>query len=159
MRGGSVRAGRRVKPLDVFVRALAVPVLGVRPVRVHVAGHVGGAVRAVLHLAVQPQTVPPLGAVRAEAAGERTLPRVHAHVFHQLVGRPRQVAAAVAAVLVALAMTLEVDQELLLLGKRPLADAAAVLGGALLRLGCQGDGQSSAGGGGKRDRASGSQSC
>lgn len=154
-----MRAGRRVQPLDVFAGALTVCVVGVRPVRVHVSRRVGGCGGAVLHLAVQPQAVPPLGAVGAEAAGERPLARVHAHVLHQLVGRPRQVAAAVASVLVALAMTLEVDQELLLPGKRPLADAAAMLGGAVLWLRCHGDRRGPAGGGGECDRPSGSQSC
>lgn len=114
---------RRVQPLDVFVRTLIVSV-HVRPVCVHVAG--------VFDLAVQAQTVPPLGAVGTEVAGERPLPRVHAHVLHQLVGCPRQVAAPVAPVLVALAMTLEVNQQLLLPWKRPLADAAAMLRGAIL---------------------------
>lgn len=97
--------------------------------------HVGGCVRrapveevrSVFDLAVQAQTVPPLGAVGAEVTGERSLPRVHAHVFHQLVGCPGQVATPVTAVLVALAMTLEVNQQLLLPWKRPLADAAAML--------------------------------
>lgn len=139
-----VRAERRVQPLDVFVRALIVSV-HVRPVRVHVAGRVRRRrrapvdVRGVLDLAVQPQTVPPLGAVGAEVAGERALPRVHADVLHQFVGCPRQVAAPVAAVLVALAMTLEVNQKLLLLWKRPLADTAAMLRGALVGLGCHGN--------------------
>lgn len=89
-------------------------------------------VSRVLDLAVQPQTVPPLGTVRAEVAGERPLACVHAHVLHQLVGCPCQVAAAVAPVLVALAMTLEVYQQLLLPWKRPLADTAAMLRGAIL---------------------------
>lgn len=124
------RARRRVEPLDVFARARMVCVR-VRAVRVRVS--------AVLDLAVQAQTVPPLGAVGAQVAGERPLPGVHAHVLHQLVGCPRQVAAAVALVLVALAMTLEVNQQLLLPWKRPLADAAAMLGGAILWLGCHGN--------------------
>lgn len=114
---------RCVQPLHVFVGALVVSV-HVRPVRVHVAG--------VFDLAVEAQTVPPLGAVGAKVAGERALPRVHAHVLHQLVGCPRQVAAPVAPVLVAVAMTLEVDLQLLLPWKRPLADAAAMLRGAVL---------------------------
>lgn len=125
-----VRTRRRVKPLNLFVRALIVCV-HIRPVRVHVS--------AVLDLAVQAQTVPPLGAVGAQVAGERPLPGVHAHVFHQLVGCPCQVAAPVAPVLVPLAMTLEVNQQLLLPWKRPLADAAAMLGGAVLWLGCHGN--------------------
>lgn len=127
---GGVRARRRVEPLHVFVRARSVCV-HVGAVRVHVS--------TVLDLAVQAQTVPPLGAVGAQVAGERPLPGVHAHVLHQLVGCPCQVAAAVALVLVALAMTLEVNQQLLLPWKRPLADAAAMLGGAILRLGCHGN--------------------
>lgn len=143
-----------MQPPDMFAGALTVSVGGVGPVRVHVGVSAGISV-SVLHLAVQPQTVPPLGAVGAEVAGERPLARVDAHVLHQLVGRPRQVAAAVAPVLVALAMTLEVGQQLRLPRKRPLADAAAMLGGALLRLCCHGDRQSSAGGGGERGRASG----
>lgn len=119
-------AGRRVQPLHVFVGALAVCVC-VGAVSVHVAGRVGGVpVHAVLHLAVQPQTVPPLGAVGAQLAGEGALPRVHAHMLHQLVGCPCQVTAAVAPVLVALTMTLEVNLQLLLPWKRPLADAAAM---------------------------------
>lgn len=137
----------------------------VRPVRVHVAGRIRRRVPVdvrggVFDLAVQAQTVPPLGAVRAEVAGERPLPRVHANVLHQLVGCPRQVAAPVAPVLVALAMTLEVNQQLLLPWKRPLADAAAMLRGALLWLGCHGNCRSAAGGGGgggRGDGASGSQ--
>lgn len=128
--GSGVRAGRRVQPLDVFVGTRTVCVR-IGAVRVHVS--------AVLDLAVQAQTVPPLGAVGAAVAGERPLPGVHAHVLHQLVGCPRQVAAPVAPVLVALAMTLEVNQQLLLPWKRPLADAAAMLGGAILRLGCHGN--------------------
>lgn len=117
-----------MQPPDVFAGALTVSVGGVGPVRVHVGVSAGvSAGVSVLHLAVQPQTVPPLGAVGAEVAGERPLARVDAHVLHQLVGRPRQVAAAVAPVLVALAMTLEVGQQLRLPGKRPLADAAAML--------------------------------
>lgn len=128
--GSCLRTRRHVKPLNVFVRALIVCV-HVRPVRVRVS--------AMLDLAVQAQTVPPLGAVGAQVAGERPLPGVHAHVFHQLVGCPCQVAAPVAPVLVALAMTLEVNQQLLLPWKRPLADAAAMLRGAILRLGCHGN--------------------
>lgn len=132
----------------------------------HVAGRVPPShpvddVRGVFDLAVQAQTVPPLGAVRAEVARERPLARVHAHVLHQLVGCPRQVPATVAPVLVALAMTLEVNQQLLLPWKRPLADAAAMLRGAHLRLGCHGNCRSAAGGGGdggrKGNGASGSQ--
>lgn len=96
--------------------------------RVHVAW--------VFDLAVEAQTVPPLGAVGAKVARERPLPCVHAHVLYQLIGCPRQVATPVAPVLVALAVTLEVNQQLLLPWKRPLADAAAVLRGAVLRLGC-----------------------
>lgn len=69
--------------------------------------HVGG--RRVFDLTVQTQTVPPLGAVGAELADERSLARVNANVLHQLVGRPRQVAAPVAPVLITLAMTLEVN--------------------------------------------------
>lgn len=126
----AVHAWRRVQPLNVLVRTLIVR-LRVGAVRVHVS--------RVLDLAVQPQTVPPLGAVRAEVAGERPLTRVHAHMLHQLVGCPRQVAAAVAPVLVALAMTLEVYQQLLLPWKRPLADTAAMLRGAILRLGRHGN--------------------
>lgn len=100
-------------------------------------------VRRVLDLAVQPQTVPSLGAVGAERAREGSLARVHAHVLHQLVGRAGQVTAAVAPVLVALAMTLEVDQQLLLPWKRPLANAAAM--GARLRLGFHGNSGKSGG--------------
>ena len=115
----------------------------------------------VFDLAVQPQTVPPLGAVRAEVAGERPLAGVHAHVLHQLVGCPGQVTAPVAPVLVALAMTLEVNQKLLLPWKRPLADAAAMLRGAILQMGCHGNCWSAAGGGcggdGRGDGASRSQ--
>lgn len=136
----------------------------IRPVRVHIAGRVRRApanVRGVFDLTVQAQTVPPLGAVGAEVAGERPLPGVHTNVLHQFVGCPRQVAAPVAPILVALAMTLEVNQQLLLLWKRPLADAAAMLRGALLRLGCHGNCRSAAGGGsgssGDVRRASGSQ--
>lgn len=99
--------------------------------------------RRVLDLAVQPQTVPSLGAVGAERAREGSLARVHAHVLHQLVGRAGQVTAAVAPVLVALAMTLEVDQQLLLPWKRPLANAAAM--GARLRLGFHGNSGKSGG--------------
>lgn len=87
---GRKRGGRRgrsgvcvqrcVQPLNMFVWALIV-CLHVWPVRVHVSG--------VFDLAVQSQTVPPLSAVRAKVAGERPLPRVHTHVFHQLVGCPR----------------------------------------------------------------------
>lgn len=99
--------------------------------RVHVGGRVRRApveeVRSMFDLAMQAQTVSPLGAVGAEVTGERSLPRVNAHMLHQLVGCPGQVAAPVAAVLVALAMTLEVNQQLLLPWKRPLADAAAML--------------------------------
>lgn len=130
----------------------------------HVAGHVRRVpdnMRGVFDLTVQTQTVPPLGTVGAEVTGERPLPGVHAHVLHQFVGCPRQVAAPVAPVLVALAMTLEVNQQLLLLWKRPLADAAAMLRGALLWLGCHGNCQSAAGGGsgssGDVRKASGSQ--
>lgn len=130
---------------------------------VHIAGrvrHVPVDVRRVFDLAVQTQTVPPLGAVGAKVAGERPLPRVHAHMLHQLVGCPRQVATPVATVLVTLAMTLEVNQQLLLPWKRPLADAAAMLGGACLQQGCLGNCRSAAGcsGSGRRgDGASGSQ--
>lgn len=124
------RTRRRVEPLDVFVRTRIVCV-HVRPVRVHIS--------TVLDLAVQAQTVPPLGTVGAQVAGERSLPGVYAHVLHQLVGCPCQVTAPVAPVLVALAMTLEVNQQLLLPWKRPLADAAAMLGGAILWLGCHGN--------------------
>lgn len=130
-----MRVRRRVQPLQVFVRSSLIVSVHVGAVRVHVCVHVCG----VFDLAVQPQTVPPLGAVRAELAGERSLARVHAHVLHQLVGRSRQVAAPVASVLVALAMTLEVNQQLLLPWKRPLADAAAMLRGAILRLGWHGN--------------------
>lgn len=66
-------------------------------------------VSAMFDLAVQPQTVPPLGAVGAKVTRERPLPRVHTHMLHQLVGCPCQVAAPVAPVLVALAMTLEMN--------------------------------------------------
>lgn len=99
--------------------------------RVHVSG--------VFDLAVQAQTVPPFGAVGAKVAGERSLSCVHTHVLHQLVGCPRQVATPVAPVLVTLAMTLEVNQQLLLPWKRPLADTAAMLRGAILWLGCHGN--------------------
>jgi len=122
-------AGGGVQPLQVFVREL-------------VAAHVGAVgVARVLDLAVQAQAVPALGAVGAEVAGEGPLARVHAHVLHQLVGGARQVTAAVAAVLVALAMTLEVHQQLLLPRKRPLADAAAVRlrGAGGPRTGCHGN--------------------
>lgn len=121
----------------------------VRPVRVHIARcirRVPVNVRGVFDLTVQTQTVPPFGAVGAEVTGEWPLPGVHANVLHQFVGCPRQVAAPVAPVLVALTMTLEVNQQLLLLWKRPLADAAAMLRGALLWLGCHGNCQSAAGG-------------
>lgn len=127
MKGGVGGGGQSggVQPLDVLARPLIVSVR-VRPVRVHI-GRAPLGVGGVFHLAVQPQTVPPLGAVGAQLARERPLPRVHAHVLHQLVGCPREVAAQVATVLVALAMTLEVNLQLLLPWKRPLADAAAML--------------------------------
>jgi len=129
------RSARRVFVEELAVFGAAAPPVHVRSVGVHGAGGVhvrAGGVRGVharvLDLAVQPQTVPALGAVGAQVAGEGSLPGVHAHVFHQLIGRPCQVTAPVAPVLVALTMTLEVNQELLLPRKRPLADTAAMLG-------------------------------
>ena len=109
--------------------------------------------RGVLDLAVQPQAVTPLGAVRAEVAGEGSLARVHAHVLHQLVGRPGQVTAQVTAVLVALAVALEVRQELLLPGEQPLADATAML------IGGGGGAGGGGGGGGARGGACRWLSC
>lgn len=76
---------------------------------------------------MQTEAVSAFGAVRAEVAGERSLPRVHTDVFYQLIGCSGQVATPLAAVLVALTMTPDVCLELWLPRKRPLADAAAVL--------------------------------
>lgn len=128
----------------------------VRPVRVHIAVRVQHVpMRGVFDLAVQAQTVPPFCTVGAKVTGERTLARVHTHMLHQLVGGPGQVAAAVTAVLVALAMTLEVNQQLLLPWKQPLADAAAILRDARLQQGCLGNCQRAAGGSRRCDGASG----
>ena len=83
--------------------------------------------RRVLQLLVQVQVVLALAAVRAAVAVEGPLARVHAHVLDQLVGRLGQVAALLAPVVVAQAVSAHVGLQRGLVGPQSLADAAAVL--------------------------------
>lgn len=81
----------------------------------------------VLQPPVQVEVVLALAAVRAALAVEGPLARVHAHVLDQLVGRLGQVAALLAAVVVAQAVSAHVGLQRGLVRAQSLADAAALL--------------------------------
>lgn len=91
------------------------------------AGAAEGLPGGVFEALVQVEVVLALAAVAAAVAVEGPLARVHAHMLDQLVGRLGQVAALLAAVVVAQAVGARVPLQLRLAGPRRLADAAAVL--------------------------------
>ena len=83
--------------------------------------------RGVLQALVQIEVVLALAAVAAAVAAEGPLACVHAHVLDQLVGRLGEVAALLAAVVVAQPVGTRVPLQLGLVCPHRLADAAAVL--------------------------------